>query len=689
MTNKYQIIDVIGEGAYGIVYKCIDRETNETLAIKKLLEEYDKLPKKEINREIYALQVSNHENIVKFIEAILNKGYLYIVTEYADKNLLQIIEENPKGLNPELIRSFIYQLCKAVSYLNSKNIIHRDIKPENILVNNNSIIKLCDFGLARKLKIDPKTNYYGKMTDYMATRWYRAPELILSQGIYGPEIDFWSIGCIMGELADGKPVFPGDNQINQLEYIIKLIGNLPEKLVEYYNKNPVFNVNKLFIVEKPETLEKRYENIMSPDAIDFMKGLLELDPNKRLNADNVFEHKYFDCFKNAKKNEKNEKNKLFSLSIDQKKKIKIPNIKTNNNNTEKDSNIINIFRYNDESFISETNESTLSKKKLKKENNNLMKSFQPEKKKHFRSDMFDFGKLYLNSIKDNNQEKSQDKKKEKEVQTNETKETIVLYSDNNCSNISNKQHIVNLSPEGLKHKKSLHLNKKGGFSESKNKYTESKHFPYLTPIFQSQNKLKEKKRRTDHNSSNFCSLISSHKMENNKIPLIDTITHKSKKLLILPKFNNNKKGTSLLNKKIYNSVGNYMTDNKNDRNKNYYSLNKRKSIDFFTKDTQIIYENDEFNSKNNNIVNLYENSFKDVEINSKEKERKIPNTIKKKRGISGFFRNFIQKKANNNSKKRILLPPLNLHNEILNINKKENSKKKDLKYNLKFVNNRY
>ena len=341
MTNKYQILDVIGEGAYGIVYKCIDRETNETLAIKKLLEEYDKLPKKEINREIYALQVSNHENIIKFIEAILNKGYLYIVTEYADKNLLQIIEENPKGLNPELIRSFIYQLCKAVSYLNSKNIIHRDIKPENILVNNNSTIKLCDFGLARKLKIDPKTNYYGKMTDYMATRWYRAPELILSQGIYGPEIDFWSIGCIMGELADGKPVFPGDNQINQLEYIIKLIGNLPEKLVEYYNKNPVFNVNKLFKVEKPETLEKKYENIMSPDAIDFMKGLLELDPDKRLNADTVFEHKYFDCFKNTKKHDKNEKSKFFSLSIDQKKKIKITNIKTIDNNIKKKDYKIN------------------------------------------------------------------------------------------------------------------------------------------------------------------------------------------------------------------------------------------------------------------------------------------------------------------------------------------------------------
>ena len=372
MSNKYQIIDVIGEGAYGIVYKCIDRDTNETLAIKKYLEEYDKLPKKEINREIYALQVSNHENIVKFVEAFLNKGYLYLVFEYAEKNLLQVIEENPKGLKPELIRSFIYQLCCAVSYLNSKNLVHRDIKPENILVKNNSIIKLCDFGFARKLKIDEKTHNFEKMTDYMATRWYRAPELILSQGVYGPEVDYWSIGCIMGELADGKPMLPGDNQFNQLDYIIKLIGNLPENLVEYYKNNPAFNVNKLMVIEKPETLEKRYGNIMSPEAIDFMKGLLELDPNKRLNSDTVFDHKYFDSYKNIKQNNKIEKNKLFSLSIDQRKKVQIPNIKLNNNN-EEDSNIINIFRYNDESFISETNESTLSKKKIKKENNPIIK----------------------------------------------------------------------------------------------------------------------------------------------------------------------------------------------------------------------------------------------------------------------------------------------------------------------------
>ena len=140
------------------------------MAIKKFLDEYEKLPKKEINREIFTLQISKHENIVKLIEAFVNKGYLYLVFEYAEKNLLQLIEEKPKGLNQELIRSLIYQICKAVSYLHKKNIIHRDIKPENILIKNDSKIELCDFGFARKMKINEKSNTYEKMTDYMATR---------------------------------------------------------------------------------------------------------------------------------------------------------------------------------------------------------------------------------------------------------------------------------------------------------------------------------------------------------------------------------------------------------------------------------------------------------------------------------------------------------------------------------------
>ena len=690
MNNKYQIIEVIGEGAYGIVYKCKNKKTNEIVAIKKFLEEYDKLPKKEINREIYALQMSKHENIVKFIEAFLNKGYLYLVFEYAEKNLLQIIEENPKGLNPEQIRSFIYQICNAVSYLHKKNIIHRDIKPENILIKNNTQIELCDFGFARKMKINKENNNYEKMTDYMATRWYRAPELILSQGTYGPEIDFWSIGCIMGELSDGKPMFPGDNQINQLEYIIKLIGNLPEEQVKYFNNNPVFNVNKLLTVENPETLEKRYEKIMSSEAIDFMKGLLELDPKKRLNADTVFEHKYFECYNSQKYSDRNDNNLFFSLSIDNRRKIKIPSIKLFDK--EKDSNVINIFRYKDESFISETNESTLSKKKLRNndDNNDLIKSFQPRKKRHFRSDMFDFGKLYLNSLKEKNDEKNQieTENKNKTIENKEPDETN--KTDNNNSR-SNKSNLLYISPNGLNHKKSFSMIKKNNFSESSHKAIENRNIPSLTPIGLSQIKLNEKKNRDkkEQKKCNYFSLFNSLKIENNKIPFINQITHKSKKIILLPKYDKNK--NHFINKRKYNnSVESNIIKNNNIRNNNYnYSMNNRKSIDYFTKEDQIIYEKDEFNSAKR-IVNLYENSFKDFDINKKEKDKIIPKTTKRKSGIEIFFKNIEQKKLYNSPKKKLRLPPIfNFHNEIINSNKNGNKIKNNFQCNFKIINNRY
>ena len=391
MNNKYKIIEIIGEGAYGIVYKCLNTETNEIVAIKKFLDEYEKLPKNIINREIFILQKSKNENIVKLLEVFLNNGYLYLVFEYVEKNLIQLIEEYPKGLNQELIRTFIYQICQAISYLHKRNIIHRDIKPENILIKDNSIIKLCDFGFARKMKVNEKTNKFEKMTDYMATRWYRAPEIILGQGNYGPEIDFWSIGCIMGEMADGNALFPGENQINQLEYIIKLLGNLPEELIHFYNNNPNFNINNLFKVDKPETLEKRYENILSPDAIDFMKGLLELNPKKRLNYETVFNHKYFECFKNIN-NDKNDNDLSFTLNLDESKIIEIHNYH-NDDSKEKNSPKINTTKKNNDSFLNDTNESTLSKKKIKEsenENNDLVKSCQVRKKKRYRSDMVDF-----------------------------------------------------------------------------------------------------------------------------------------------------------------------------------------------------------------------------------------------------------------------------------------------------------
>ena len=356
MKNKYEVLGIVGEGAYGIVYKCLNKVTNKYVAVKKFKETQDKSVQKTMKRELAMLQMLRHENVVEFQESFVSKGNFFLVFEYVEKNLLEVLEESPHGLSPKLIRSLVYQMCKAVAYLHKNNMIHRDVKPENLLIDENLNLKLCDFGFARKVKLNKNNNNIDTMTDYVATRWYRSPELLLSGGIYGPEVDYWAIGCIMGELADGNPMFPGEDEVDQLDCIIKILGNLPESLVNMYYENQIYNGKELLHVKKPETLEKRYLGILSPTAIDFMKGLLELDPNKRLSGENVFKHKYFSVFMKNNNNNgigNNNNNNNIAINNNLNNSNSATNIKVNSKeekiiNSKMSNNIINkiVFKNN-------------------------------------------------------------------------------------------------------------------------------------------------------------------------------------------------------------------------------------------------------------------------------------------------------------------------------------------------------
>ena len=400
MHKKYEVLGVVGEGAYGIVYKCRNKETDKYVAIKKFKEIEDKLVQKTMKRELKMLQMLKHENVVDFQEAFIYKENLFLVFEYVEKNLLEVLEKYPEGLNPKLIRSFVFQMCKAVHYLHTKNIIHRDVKPENLLVDENMNLKLCDFGFARKICLNEENNNVDAMTDYVATRWYRSPELLLSNGIYGPEVDYWAIGCIMGELADGNPMFPGENEVDQIDCIIKVLGNLPEDLINMFYSNEIYNGKELLKVSRPESLERRYFGKLGPTAIDFMKGLLQLDPNKRLNDDNVFKHKYFSCFLKEPENkyildliekQNNSNNNTNSMNIiKNNEKGNDINDKTNDNKIEAkvinnmtNINIINYNNYNSEeknkNHIENENANSVKKKKKKMENNDSKKSLTMNK----------------------------------------------------------------------------------------------------------------------------------------------------------------------------------------------------------------------------------------------------------------------------------------------------------------------
>lgn len=289
--NKYEVLGVVGEGAYGVVLKCRNKESGGVVAIKKFKEsDDDEILKKTTLREVKILRLLKHANIVSLIEAFRRKGKLYLVFEYVEKNLLEVLEEQPQGLEPELVRIYIYQLCQAIHWCHSHEVIHRDIKPENLLINiRNKTLKLCDFGFAR---IVPKPNE--ELTDYVATRWYRAPELLLGATDYGASVDLWAIGCIMGEITDGQPIFPGESEVDQLYIIQKVLGPIIPEHSQMFLNNPRFAGLKFPDMSRPETLQKKYVGKLTKRALNFLRTLLNLNPTLRPTSSVSLAQPYFE-----------------------------------------------------------------------------------------------------------------------------------------------------------------------------------------------------------------------------------------------------------------------------------------------------------------------------------------------------------------------------------------------------------
>jgi len=295
--NKYEVLGVVGEGAYSVVLKCRNKDTGEVVAIKKFKEsEDDEIVRKTTLREVKILRMLKHDNIVTLREAFRRKGRLYLVFEYVERTLLEVLEANPNGVEPSLVQKLVYQLVKSIDWCHGNDVVHRDIKPENLLIGADNTLKLCDFGFARTL---PQRG--GSLTDYVATRWYRAPELLLaweqngqSFTNYGQAVDMWAIGCIMGELIDGQPLFPGESEIDQLYLIQRVLGPLTPEQHELFLRNPRFLGLKFPDMTRPETLEKRYLGKVTKKLIMFMKSLLKMEPTERSTAAESLDHPYLE-----------------------------------------------------------------------------------------------------------------------------------------------------------------------------------------------------------------------------------------------------------------------------------------------------------------------------------------------------------------------------------------------------------
>lgn len=291
--NKYDVLGVVGEGAYGVVLKCKNKDTNEVVAIKKFKEsEDDEIVRKTTLREVKILRIMRHENIVQLKEAFRRKGKLYLVFEFVEKSMLDVLEANPNGVDTETVRVLTCQLARAIEYCHRNDVIHRDIKPENLLINPaDNALRLCDFGFARTMTTDQP------LTDYVATRWYRAPELLLGSTMYGKDVDIWALGCIMGELTDGQPLFAGESEVDQLFVIQKVMGPLTSEHMEMFLRNPRFLGIQFPDIGRPETLEKRYLRRMPKQQMQLLKGALVMEPRRRLPARDVLSRPWFDGIK--------------------------------------------------------------------------------------------------------------------------------------------------------------------------------------------------------------------------------------------------------------------------------------------------------------------------------------------------------------------------------------------------------
>ncbi|KAF7461996.1 Hypothetical predicted protein [Marmota monax] len=216
--QKYEKLEKIGEGTYGTVFKAKNRETHEIVALKRVrLDDDDEGVPSSALREICLLKELKHKNIVRLHDVLHSDKKLTLVFEFCDQDLKKYFDSCNGDLDPEIVKSFLFQLLKGLGFCHSRNVLHRDLKPQNLLINRNGELKLADFGLARAFGI-PVRCYSAEVV----TLWYRPPDVLFGAKLYSTSIDMWSAGCIFAELANaGRPLFPGNDVDDQLKRIFR------------------------------------------------------------------------------------------------------------------------------------------------------------------------------------------------------------------------------------------------------------------------------------------------------------------------------------------------------------------------------------------------------------------------------------------------------------------------------------
>ncbi|CAD8057797.1 unnamed protein product [Paramecium sonneborni] len=300
ILRLYEIHDFKGKGAYGIVWKATDKQTKKEVALKKVFDAFqNSTDAQRTFREVCFLQqLTDHENIVKLLKVIPaeNQKDLYMVFEYMETDLHKVIRAGL--LKPLHMQYIIYQLLKCLKFIHSGELIHRDLKPSNLLIDSDCKVKVADFGLARSVAQSENYNELPIMTEYVATRWYRAPEILLGSHSYTKSVDMWSVGCILGEMIIGKAIFSGTSTLNQIEKIIELIGRPKQEDLEQMNAQLAQQVLDGISMQKRKSFAGFFPNA-TPDFIDFIRKCLDWNPLKRINIEEALKHQIMLEFANT------------------------------------------------------------------------------------------------------------------------------------------------------------------------------------------------------------------------------------------------------------------------------------------------------------------------------------------------------------------------------------------------------
>jgi len=288
--ERYQKLEKIGEGTYGIVYKAKDRLSDSIVALKRIrLEAEDEgIPSTAI-REISLLKELRHPNIVRLYDVVHTERKLTLVFEYLDQDLKKYLDVCENGLDATIVMSFLFQLLTGVAYCHHHRVLHRDLKPQNLLLNREGDLKLADFGLARAFGI-PVRSY----THEVVTLWYRAPDVLMGSRKYSTPLDIWSVGCVFAEMVNGTPLFTGTSEESQLETIFRHLGTPDETTFPGMSElsGGAAKIADLQHYPTPSSLQHLVPKL-DPIGVDLLQLMLMYDPARRITAQDARRHAFF------------------------------------------------------------------------------------------------------------------------------------------------------------------------------------------------------------------------------------------------------------------------------------------------------------------------------------------------------------------------------------------------------------